>query len=45
MLVSIGHYWSKIIKLKDSNKDDKYPLLATGVSAKQWKKNLRKQMF
>ncbi len=32
MFVSIGPYWSKIIQLKNSNGDDKYPFLATVVS-------------
>ena len=31
--VSIGHYWSKIIQMKDNNGDDKYPLLSVVVSA------------
>ena len=33
VFTSVGEYWSKIMHLKDSNGDDKYPLLAVVVSS------------
>ena len=39
--VSIGHYWSKIIQMKDNNGDDKYPLLSVVVSVERSFKDLK----
>ena len=33
VFATLGQYWSKIMQMKDSNGDDKYPLLAAVVSA------------